>query len=712
MNEVIIYLGQGQIESGFSSVNIEFKQQGRKQSVNQCSLAPTPELRALLNQWQLLYQIELNSPQNHPHSDPFTESDRMLMLSPTANTATFDDATITNSSVQDIEKLKDYFKRLINDWLAQGSFGQIIGELRSKLDPQAVIVVTIVAEQQSIWQLPWHFWNFFESYPHACEVFSKPNFNNITDPQPQRNGRVNILGVFGQDPRLEINPGFIPNLSEVKSKLFGLPGDSRPALREIADALGNFQSDIFVFFGHGDTQSFNQTDSLGFVYLDDDTPIEIRRLRDTLKEAVDRGLQIAIFSCCRGLGLADRLSDVNLPYMTVMREKIPNLTAQSFLADLLRFYSQGVSFPEAFRSARAQMILSEDSFAYFADWLPILFHNPLSHAVTWQDLCRSKFSISFPPQVIKVCSYLSHPKRQVWTGIGVSLLTSILALSLQSNSTITKLEDWAIDPIQVIQASQIDLGAPKVKIINDVSVFPGMTTQNNAEPLAEEINNLSEKFQPLMWIINEDFEHNSDRLENRTDIILHCKSRIEPLQEIQYFKPELDCINQAKILKPYLQQIPPQGIRLNRHLWAKIESIDLRKIQSLTVSELGELLTNNIIFVRIPSGDRSVDSRLNLDALALHQLTRAARSSFPLFAYWHDGLKLLWIFTWSAIIAIATWKLNWQILVILIVVGIGISEVLLFCSLGIPIVLSAMAMVLVGGAIFSIKQIAHRRSFR
>ena len=50
MNEVIIDLGEGEIESGFRGVNIEFKQQGKKQCVNRCSLPPATELRTLLNQ--------------------------------------------------------------------------------------------------------------------------------------------------------------------------------------------------------------------------------------------------------------------------------------------------------------------------------------------------------------------------------------------------------------------------------------------------------------------------------------------------------------------------------------------------------------------------------------------------------------------------------------------------------------------------------------
>ncbi|MCY7337217.1 MAG: hypothetical protein LH613_13555 [Chamaesiphon sp.] len=709
MNEVIIYLGEGRIESGFRGVNIEFKQRGEKQSVNQCSLSPVPELRDLLNQWQLLYPIALNTPQSAPNFG--IENDRLL--SPIANVGVFDDNTILNSSTQDIEELKDSLKLAIDNWLEQGSFRQIINEIRAVLVPQDLIVVTIVSEQKNIWQLPWHFWDLFKAYPHAVEVFSQPNFKNVTDVKPQRNSKLNILGVFGRDPNLELSSGFLPNLPEVNAKILGLPGSERPSLRGIGDTLAEF-FDIFIFYGHGDTQE-NNTNLRGFVYLDNDTPIEIKRLRDKVKIAVDRGLQIAIFNCCSGLGLADRLSDVNLPYIIVMREQIPNQLAQSFLTDLLRSYSQGLSFPEAFGAARSQMILSEDNFAHFADWLPVLFHNPLSHHVTWQDLCQPAVSIPVPQQVVEVCSYLNQPKRRIWTGVGISLLVSILALSIQSTPSIAGLENWAIDRVQAIQASQIAPGTSKVTIINDVSLF-GMSTQADAEPLARQIEDLSAKFKPLMWVVVEDFSNNVEQL-NRSNLVLGCTRRIKSLEEAKYLQSELDCNNASETLKIYSQQLSQQGIRLNRHLLTKINSIDLKQplnlneIQDLPVSRIKELLTDKIIVVGIPSGTQSIDSMLNRDALALDYLTRAAdsRYQFPLVDYWDDGVKLLWIFFWCITIAIATWKLKWQLLVPSIAIAIGISMALFFFSLGIPTVVSAMAMVLVGGTIFSIKQIARRR---
>ena len=69
------------------------------------------------------------------------------------------------------------------------------------------MTIAIVSAQQHIWQLPWHFWHIFEHYPHAIEVFSKPRFSNVSDRQPQCNGRVNIFGLFGRAPRLEPERG-------------------------------------------------------------------------------------------------------------------------------------------------------------------------------------------------------------------------------------------------------------------------------------------------------------------------------------------------------------------------------------------------------------------------------------------------------------------------------------------------------------------------
>ena len=355
MYRVIISLGEGRIETGFNAVNIELKQDDKTHWVDLTALIGAPELQELLTQWQFIYPSVLNLSEY-----PRTRSRSSVI---------FDEDVVTNVSSQDLQSLSYHLNRAINDWLASGDFGKVIGRIRTELDRQDRITIAIVSAQQNIWQLPWHYWNIFEHYPHAIEVFSKPRYQQVRDSQPQRNGRVNIFGLFGRDPRLELNPEFLNTLPQTNLQLLGVGELDRsqgliekvgakisqlfttrtiassereirsPSAYEIADTFQSAPWDIFIFNGHGDTIENNAIGLLeGVVYLDNDTPLEINKLSSEIASAVERSLQIAILNCCRGLGLADRLSDLNLPYIIVMREKIPDRVAQQFLADLLTQY--------------------------------------------------------------------------------------------------------------------------------------------------------------------------------------------------------------------------------------------------------------------------------------------------------------------------------------------------------------------------------------
>jgi hypothetical protein len=348
MKEVIIRLGEGQLETGFATVNIELKQDKKTQwEARPASLAPAPELRDLLNRWQLFYPSVLNLSQHEP-----------------SRSVVFNDDTITNISIQDIRELNDRFNRAMNAWLDCDSFTPIVKQLRTKLNYTELITIVIVSERQNIWQLPWHFWDLFASYPHAVEVFCKPPLTSVNTIEPQQNGKVNILGLFGEDPALELNPQFLNTLPQAQSTVL-----TTTSAYEVADFLTKSKPwDIFIFNGHGDTVADDRIGAReGIIYLNNRTPLEISRLKIEVERAVDRGLKIAIFNCCSGLGLAEQLSDVNLPYIIVMREKIPDRVAQQFLVDLLTQYREGNSFPEAFRYARQRLILADGSFARFAD---------------------------------------------------------------------------------------------------------------------------------------------------------------------------------------------------------------------------------------------------------------------------------------------------------------------------------------------------------
>jgi hypothetical protein len=704
MKEVIIRLGEGQLETGFNTVNIELKHDRKTQWEDRASLDPAPELRDLLNQWQLLYPAVLNLSPN--------DLNRSVV---------FDDLTVTNISSQDLKELNHNFRKLINNWLDRGSFARIGNLLRTELNVQDRITIAIITDRKKIWQLPWHFWDLFNSYPHAVEVFSQPKFTNVIEIQPQQTGKVRILGLFGQDPALELNPQFLATLPQTNTQIL-----TTTSVYQIADLLTKSHPwNIFIFNGHGETI---EHDALylndGIVYLDNQTPLEISRLKIEVERAVKRGLKIAIFNCCRGLGLAAQLSDVNLPYTIVMREKIPNRVAQQFLVDLLAQYSQGDSFPAAFRYARQRLVLAEGGFAQFADWLPVLFHNPLSQNVTWQDLARSRFSLPISPYVANICRYLSQPKTQIWTSVGMSLLATILALSLMSTPQLINLENAIIDRTQAVQVAGIQPNTSQVTILNyaDPAIIGmgGGRIINNGELLASKIKTLSQTVKPSIWIVDLDFAVGKEQL-NRSNLLIGCTDRDLNSLTIDYDRSELTCNRSAEALqilldRPYFQQISQPNFRLNPHLLSKINSIDLDKIQYLPVEKVKQLFDDKIVLVGILPAKKlsssTIDSLVERDALALDRMIRAAdpQQQLSLFTSWTTGLKLMWILLWSVVTAIATWQLRWQLLVpISIVIQIAISGALLVSSQGVPIVISLISTIAVTSIILSIQQIADRQ---
>ena len=115
----------------------------------------------------------------------------------------------------------------------------------------------------------------------------------------------------------------------------------------------------------------------------------IKELKYALKKAVTKGLKIAIFNSCDGLGLAGELSDLKIPQILVMREPVPDKVAQEFLKYFLTAYARGESLYLAVREARAKLQGLEDKYPC-ASWLPLIVQNPGEIPPTWQQFNYSK----------------------------------------------------------------------------------------------------------------------------------------------------------------------------------------------------------------------------------------------------------------------------------------------------------------------------------
>ncbi len=686
MNEIIIRLGIGTIQTGFNNVNIKLKSAGITQWEERSNLPPNPELEQLLNEWQLLYPAALNM------SNGITQS------------PVFEDNGITNISTQDLIELNNNFRESLNDWLNRGSLGNIVGKLRTELNVRDRILVVIICEQLNIWQLPWHFWNLLEDYPHAVEAFCKPRFGNVAQINLRHNGRVDILSLFGRDPQLNLNPNFLKTL--VQADVESLEATSA---YEVAAALNIPKPwKIFIFNGHGETVEYSSSSDFnlreGFIYLDNDTPLEISALKREVRSAVDRGLQIAIFNCCRGLGLLEQLSDLNIPYIIVMREIIPTDVAQQFLTDLLTQYSQGDSFPEAFKYARQRLALSGGEFARFADWLPILFHNPLSNSVTWQDLSAPTRQTSIPAPIVAACSYLSHPKYQIWTTVGISLLVSLLILQLQSMPSIAALENRLIDRAQTTLL-RVFPQPSKVTIVNyDFLSVAGIVGDDRK--LLEIVKTVEQVTKPIAWGLDLRIDNNRTILD-LPNVSEGCLEKSPPEDPSSYALNESQCARSSlviSLLKRY--NLPPskQTFRLNFQRLEQIDRIDATKIASLPSAEIDRLFKGKMIIVGL--FDASNTNSVARKAIAIDQIVRANRHQYPIpiLVDRSIGIQFLWLFIWSILIGIAAWNQRWQLLLATIAIAqIVLAGLLLTIGQGMPMVVLPIELIPIAITILTIK---------
>ncbi|NJK27504.1 MAG: CHASE2 domain-containing protein [Coleofasciculaceae cyanobacterium SM2_3_26] len=175
--------------------------------------------------------------------------------------------------------------------------------------------------------------------------------------------------------------------------LEGLPGSevkvlAEPHREELQQFLWDERGwDILFFAGHSSSHvggasgqiELNQTDSL-----------TVLQLKHALRAAIARGLQLAVFNSCDGLGLARSLADLHVPQLVVMREPVPDRVAQEFLKQFLTVFARGKSFYLAVREAREKLQSLEGDYPC-ASWLPVICQNPATIPPTWWELSRDPF---------------------------------------------------------------------------------------------------------------------------------------------------------------------------------------------------------------------------------------------------------------------------------------------------------------------------------
>ncbi|MCT7952735.1 CHASE2 domain-containing protein [Ancylothrix sp. C2] len=290
-------------------------------------------------------------------------------------------------SLESCQKLALEIKTAINEWLDAPTFRKVEEVMRTNLSRVEEIRILVKTGDVSLWKLPWCEWDFFEDYPFAEVVFSPAEFGEFERPvitTPHKN--VRILALCGDRTGIDYRK------DQEDLKRLSLVGAEpaiieEPSLQKVRELLWDKQWDILFFAGHSSSNGSLKT---GDLYINSTEKLTPEEFKNSLKNARDKGLKIVLLNSCDGLGLAGQLvSELKIPLVIAMRERVPNIVAQKFLEYFLLEYAyRNKPLYVAVRKARER--ISEEFQKLFpcVDWLPVVFQNGGIQAPKWKDLHR------------------------------------------------------------------------------------------------------------------------------------------------------------------------------------------------------------------------------------------------------------------------------------------------------------------------------------
>jgi branched-chain amino acid transport system substrate-binding protein len=187
---------------------------------------------------------------------------------------------------------------------------------------------------RTLQRLPFHAWDFLqEYYPHAEISLSTTNYSS----SPPNDRQLQVLVVQGYDPNINLTAQHIAigkkladaNLADVE---YWDRGSEDDAISLLFETFRTSSPQVLFFIGHSES-----TNGVIRIWINDREYINLedRRFKNILKRLKSRGLIFAAFISCDGLGIAQELSKLGIPYLMVSREILPVHVAKEFLDEFL-----------------------------------------------------------------------------------------------------------------------------------------------------------------------------------------------------------------------------------------------------------------------------------------------------------------------------------------------------------------------------------------
>ena len=403
---VTLKFGTGSLVEGFP-VTLQISDEGMRPTIEvDGKLPPAAEMPLYYDRWQDSY---------------YRLGVRYRLSAPTVQ--------ITNVSL--VDQCLDSAKILrarFKTWLQSEEFRPVYDTLLAELGRNDAVRIVLQIEHRELQLLPWHLWEVLDRYPNAEVALGATSYQSPATTTALKQ-RVKILAILGDSQGIDI--------AADRALLQQLPNADvtflvEPPRKKVTDLLWEQGWDILFFAGHSTSQ-----DCTGTIFINQTDSLTISELRYALRTAVSRGLKLAIFNSCDGLGLARDLADLHIPQTIVMREPVPDRVAHEFLKSFLTTFAAGESLYLAVRSARERLQGLEDRFPC-ATWLPVIFQNPAVDPPTWNRLIASTSGRSSSEPINPIRP--SVRKLNAIATLAISVLTTMAVLGLRYLGSLETLE--------------------------------------------------------------------------------------------------------------------------------------------------------------------------------------------------------------------------------------------------------------------------------
>ncbi|WP_052149980.1 CHAT domain-containing protein [Aphanizomenon flos-aquae] len=359
MLNLVLRFYSGSFDTGFSGELVDVSNQVL---IAKFTFPASPEMPQLYKQWQ----------------DGLRENTRLRLTSA-------GDARLT-SHLKKCEEAKRALEDCSQKWFRDGNFYVLSEKIKNKIPANETVVrINLVFshfdvnkdDNDILRRLPWQLWrglldsgdskkSTFALSEDLSEDYTKRNRHHHVLKSP-----VRILAIFGSDenglnqkPEKEIL-NQLKNNNGVRVQI-----EEKPNRDRVNKLLWDSKWDILFFSGHSSSQ-----ERTGTIQINDGDSLPLDHLKEALEESKKKGLKIAIFNSCDGLGIANVLIQVGIPAVIVMKEPVPDSFASEFLLKFLEaFVKKGQRFSLAVREATGRLNIKDNDFPG-ATWLPVIYYS-------------------------------------------------------------------------------------------------------------------------------------------------------------------------------------------------------------------------------------------------------------------------------------------------------------------------------------------------